>query len=247
MSPDTVGQARILRLEQAGLNAMPAYRVAWNGGWIIRISAGGARRRNSVTCLDPADAGSVDHRIERIEADYGRAGLPAIFRLSPLAPPALDAALEKRGYRTVDETLVLHMELPERGERGRFAATPSEAWFQVAGNGLSAQAARELRDSVPLLVPPALYPLLEHEGAPACAARVVLDGRLAGIFDVATLPAARRSGLARRIMFETLGAAAARGARAAWLQVVASNQAAVALYSSLGFIEAYRYRYRVRR
>jgi ribosomal protein S18 acetylase RimI-like enzyme len=48
-------------------------------------------------------------------------------------------------------------------------------------------------------------------------------------------------------MFETLGAAAARGAREAWLQVVAANQAAVSLYSSLGFIEAYRYRYRVRR
>ena len=35
-----------------------------------------------------------------------------------------------------------------------------------------------------------------------------------------------------------------RGARVAWLQVEASNEVAVALYRSIGFVEAYRYHYR---
>jgi ribosomal protein S18 acetylase RimI-like enzyme len=49
------------------------------------------------------------------------------------------------------------------------------------------------------------------------------------------------------MMFEALAAAASRGAAQAWLQVNAANQPAIGLYRSLGFTEAYRYRYRVQK
>ncbi len=41
-------------------------------------------------------------------------------------------------------------------------------------------------------------------------------------------------------------AAAGRGARTAWLQLPAANTAALALYRSLGFGEAYPYRFRAK-
>jgi GNAT superfamily N-acetyltransferase len=73
----------------------------------------------------------------------------------------------------------------------------------------------------------------------------VVDGDHVGLFDVLVSPVARRRGLARRIT-ETIGAwGREHGARHFYLQVVASNQAALPLYASLGFETVYSYSYRV--
>lgn len=62
----------------------------------------------------------------------------------------------------------------------------------------------------------------------------------AELLTLATLPAARRQGHARRHLaaFET--AAAARGARTAFLEVAEDNAAAIALYRTSGYAEAGR-------
>jgi ribosomal-protein-alanine N-acetyltransferase len=62
------------------------------------------------------------------------------------------------------------------------------------------------------------------------------------IHDVAVAPRARRRGLARALLGQALGEAARAGARAAFLEVRASNHAARALYARLGFVEAGRRR-----
>ena len=51
-------------------------------------------------------------------------------------------------------------------------------------------------------------------------------------------------GHARRLILSALKWARQRGACRAWLQVEADNAAALALYRSLGFAEAYGYHYR---
>jgi N-acetylglutamate synthase len=57
-------------------------------------------------------------------------------------------------------------------------------------------------------------------------------------------PAARRQGHARAVMMTLTEWAAARGAVRAWLEVLADNHAALALYASLGFADNHRYSYR---
>lgn len=65
---------------------------------------------------------------------------------------------------------------------------------------------------------------------------------IAHISEVATTPAHRRQGLARRCLTETLDEAFERGhATAATLSVTASNRAAVALYESMGFAPRVHY------
>ena len=71
------------------------------------------------------------------------------------------------------------------------------------------------------------------------------EGGRVGLFDIVTLPQARRQGAARRLVEALLAWGQAAGAREAYLQVMAANSAAIALYRSLGFVEAYRYHYRV--
>jgi ribosomal-protein-alanine N-acetyltransferase len=65
--------------------------------------------------------------------------------------------------------------------------------------------------------------------------RVVADE--AEVLTLATAPHARRKGLARDIMRDALSSAQARGAQHCFLEVAATNHAAILLYQSLGFAQ----------
>lgn len=235
------------RLELAGLNALPAPRTVFLGSWVARLAGGGLRRINSVTCLDPEDDEDPARRIDRAEALFRQARLPVVFRLTPLAPPGLDEALAARGYRTVDEQVVLQHDLtpPLRAPQGRFPAAPEPEWFEVLAADMAAPRLADARLAIASLALPSFYPVLRQGRVPACCIRITLDGRVAGICELATIGPARRAGLARQILFESLEAAGGRGAQTAWVQLWAANGAAVSLYRSLGFTEAHRARYRI--
>ena len=66
-----------------------------------------------------------------------------------------------------------------------------------------------------------------------------------GLFEVGTVPAQRRRGLATAVVEDLLAWGAGQGAERAYLQVMEANSPARALYARLGFQEAYRYWYRV--
>ena len=70
------------------------------------------------------------------------------------------------------------------------------------------------------------------------------DGRRwLGYSAVEVAPAYRRRGLGTRLGQEMLCWGATSGADAAYLQVIASNEAGRALYTKLGFVEHHRHRY----
>ena len=68
-----------------------------------------------------------------------------------------------------------------------------------------------------------------------------------GLFDVLVMPHARRRGLARKVTESLYAWAWSHGARFAYLQVVATNDAAMPLYAAQGFRTVYDYEYCVRR
>jgi len=74
----------------------------------------------------------------------------------------------------------------------------------------------------------------------------MVEGEYAGLFDIVTREDARRKGHARTIVASLLAAAWELGARHAYLQVSARNEAARRLYSQFGFEERYVYWYRGR-
>ncbi len=242
----------MLRFERTGINALPSLRTVFDRSWIVRIArgTGGAsmKRANSVTCLDPDDGDDVPARIAWIEAIYRRFHLPAMFRVTPLTPPALDAALTERGYPAEDERIVLRAELtpPLRALKDGFADQPAVGMVRVVAHHDDAAAPR--RDPRIDRVAGASRRSIRCCGTRAPRLRGAGDDRRALCRDFRHLddPAARRAGLARQIMFESMTAAASRGARTAWLQLPAANTAALALYRSLGFGEAYRYRFRAK-
>src|SRR6185437_8995972 len=169
-SPTALPLAQVLRFERTGLNALPALRTVFDRSWIVRIArgAGGAsmKRANSVTCLDPEDAEDVPARIAWIEGIYRRFHLPAMFRVTPLTPPALDAALTERGYSAEDERVLLRAELtvPLRALKDGFPDQPAAEWFEVVGTTMAPERLNEIRESMALLALPSFYPVLRNEG-----------------------------------------------------------------------------------
>jgi GNAT superfamily N-acetyltransferase len=92
---------------------------------------------------------------------------------------------------------------------------------------------------------PVGFASVEEDGEPLAFALGVVDGDHVGLFDVLVAPVARRRGLARRLT-QSIGAwGRGHGARSAYLQVVATNIAALPLYAELGFATVYSYAYRV--
>jgi len=73
------------------------------------------------------------------------------------------------------------------------------------------------------------------DGEPVAFALIGVRGADAWIGGMATVPARRRSGLARRMLDAAVGSAAAAGCTTLWLEVVDGNAAAVALYRARGF------------
>ncbi|WP_431039274.1 GNAT family N-acetyltransferase [Streptomyces sp. P6-2-1] len=80
-----------------------------------------------------------------------------------------------------------------------------------------------------------------NAGVPDAIGRCVVDGRWAGFAAVEVAPERRRRGLAQRVMGALARTALAEGASAAWLQVERDNEAAVALYTRLGFTVHHHY------
>jgi ribosomal protein S18 acetylase RimI-like enzyme len=76
-----------------------------------------------------------------------------------------------------------------------------------------------------------------HAGDRACGISVELDG-IIGLFCIAVAPEARRQGLGKQLVRSML---AQHDGPLTYLQVFSENEAGVALYTSLGFREEYRY------
>jgi hypothetical protein len=95
------------RVEEVCLNAWPALREVFLGGWLLRFSEGFTRRANSanalgaVACIYPSDCEALYRRLEQ----------PAIFRVLTLLDPSTDEQLARRGYTAEGETCVLYGDL----------------------------------------------------------------------------------------------------------------------------------------
>ena len=115
------------------LTSWPALSTSFDGDWIIRLAGGVTKRSNSVTCLGP-DTSDLEQRIDRVEHIFEQRGLPPVFRVSPLAPPALTDALDRRGWRQFDESIVMTVNLAADAAYGNKAGSGATADIDIASH-----------------------------------------------------------------------------------------------------------------
>lgn len=245
------GLAQIRRMEAVSFRSFPATSTFFDGSWAIRLTAGHpAKRLNSVSPLDPSDHANMDARVEMAQHRFDSFGRRLVFRLSPLAPKALDSVLDDRGWITFDETIVMVADLNGCDFSNCMDQLPLKdvgVWVD-AYLELSEETVRNkpgLVEVIGAIKPETGLFITRNSGDEfVSAARCVQDNDLAGLFDVVTNPEFRNQGYGRACVSSALKWAVKMGAETGWLQVVADNPAALKLYQSLGFRELYRYVYR---
>ena len=236
-------------LEQKAFRAWPALETRHSHGWVQRFAAGYTKRANSINALAPDFKLTADVK-DALEVPYRERGLTPVWRLTPLAPPDTDKVLAAAGYRHIDESFVQVAPIDGRftaDPEVRIATAPSPAW--LAGFAEQSPVAPAHRETMALMLKSIASPVgfasVEDAEGPMAFALGVADGEHVGVFDVLVAPRARRRGLARRLTCSIVAWGKTHGARQSYLQVVATNSAALPLYQSLGFETLYSYSYRV--
>jgi ribosomal protein S18 acetylase RimI-like enzyme len=242
------------RLEEAAMNAWPAHQSILIDGWIVRLADGYTKRANSVNPTYPAESDDLVAKMATCEAIFARAALPCIVRLTSFGAPAgLDELLAARGFRHFDRSLVLHRTLPNPlpvPREGMVLRTREiDDWLDCYC-ALSSAPLERRNDHMAILrriSSEAIFATLD-EGAsdrPVACGLAVIENNLAGLFDIVTDRERRNQGFGSALVMALLRSALAAGATSAYLQVVAENEPAIALYRKLSFQDAYHYWYRM--
>ena len=260
--------ATLLRIEEAGINASAPYEQLFIDGWLVRFALGKAKRARCVQAVAPGRL-PVEERIARCLRVFADAGLRPIFRITPFSqPPGLDAMLAGRGMERLDETIVMVADAkgllaatatatgPTRASPSslRFeAATDATAFTEWIGEARGSSPGERLAHAErlqrsPIRQRPFFGCVSMASGpenrSPLVGGLVAVEGQLAGLYDVHTLPTARHRGLATGLCRHLTTVALTMGADTVYLQVTADNSPARSLYEAMGFAEAYRYHYR---
>jgi N-acetylglutamate synthase len=236
------------RLEELSLNSSAPPGQLLYDGWLLRLLPGKAKRARSVNPMYPSRL-PTEEKIAHCERVYGAARLPALFRITPFCEPAgLEADLASRGYGTFDHTAVESAPIVPGRHAGAAQPMNLGAWVEAVGElrGSPAehrQAHRARLEAMPLTLRAVA---VERAGRVVATGLTMIEDDCAGLFDVVTDDKARRQGHARAVVASLLQVAWELGARHAYLQVQADNDAARRLYRQFGFKERYLYWYRGR-
>jgi GNAT superfamily N-acetyltransferase len=237
----------VRQLQERAARALPAEEVERLGGWWLRHAPSCSWWVGSVL----PHGSVVDSRISAAERFCSARGVPPRFQVTPGAcAPGLEAALAARGYRA-HGSLSLRIARSAAVVRSRpvglkiqVDAQPTRSWFETwhAVSGTDPGAEWALLGRVR---GPAAYASALAGDEVVAVGRAVVDTGWAGVFGMATLPAARGQGAGRAVLSALAEWAALSGAEQMYLQVERDNPAALRLYESAGFRELRAYHYRV--
>ena len=239
-----LGVEDLERLAARGWRALEQDRL---GDWLLRAGGGFTGRANSVLVVGDPGVPLPD-AVAAVVRWYAERGLRPCAQLAGIQSRAADAAFAAAGWGRDEDTLVLTAPVgaPQPVDVPvELAPSPDDAWlagYRHRGSALPPQASEVLTNAEELAFASVR---LDPVPAPlAAVARGVLTDGWLGVTAVTVAEQHRRTGVATAVMAVLHNWAAERGAHSVYLQVVASNAPARALYRRAGFIEHHRYRYR---
>lgn len=238
-----------LAFEGAGFKAWPGIEVEWDGAWVRRAANGYTKRANSLQCFDPDDGADPSARLKAARAWFIARDLQPVIRTTPLASPALNAALDAEGWDSIGHSHLFAMPLadvaPDPEGRTLSVRDPAFLAAQQALQGYDEATQARLRALLAVMTVPAAGILLYRQGQPVATGLVAIADGIVVTGNVVTDPARRREGLGGAMMRTGHHWAASQGATVAALNVEADNSAGQALYRSLGYARQYDYHYRI--
>jgi GNAT superfamily N-acetyltransferase len=240
-------------LQERAARAVPAESDERFGGWWLRHAPGCAWWVAAVLPHGGVTPSELAERVEAAEAYCAERDRPTMVQMTPgAAPEGLDAFLEARGYvrkASVSLQTAMTSDVLERAPRGslrvRLQEGPTRAWFdvfhQVGGGDADAQWRLLERISER-----SVYASVLLGDEPVAVGRAVAESGWAGVYSMATLPAARGKGAAGAILGALADWAAVNDAERMYLQVEHHNEGAARLYGRVGFSELRPFSFRVK-
>ena len=209
------------------------------GPFTLRDGAGGGKR---------VSAASLSGDFTEADLDAVEAAMAAPLMLIREADAALDAALDRRGWRVVDPVVAyaapvaaLTADLPP------LAAFPHWPPLEIARSVWAEGGIGPARIAVMDRVPGPKVALLARTGdRPAGVAFVACHGPEAMLHALEVRPEHRRKGAGQSLLHAAANWAAAEGASRLSLVVTRQNAAARALYDRLGMRVVGQYHYRMK-
>jgi ribosomal protein S18 acetylase RimI-like enzyme len=250
--PEADKQALMQMLDELAANAWPALVSQQLEGWRMRATNNVTRRANSVLTngVTPLYSGWMDE----ITDFYRRISLPVRFQVSDASPKELDPLLNNLGYTTEGSSSVQVAICTEVLERSaplvRYDIVVSDsledAWFdsftEIEGIG---EAKRETYRLIMSRIGPRARYVQACVGSKVAGIGMAVSERgWSGLFNIATSAEYRRRGIGGQVVRSLAEWSLQTGAQHLYLQVMLNNEAALSLYSRLGFAHLYGYHYR---
>lgn len=231
-------------LQERAARALPAEHDEHADGWWLRAAPSCSWWVGTTL---PHGDGDLEARVDRAEKFYRGHGLDTRIQISPAGPAGLDELLAARGYRRGGRLSLRTAATAQvrAGTPGSLPVTvderPTPEWFAVwhAIHGQDGE-----WDLLGRVDRRSAYASVTVGGEVIAIGRSVADDGWAGLFGMATLPAARGRGAAGAILTALADWAAGQRADHMYLQVESMNEAATRLYARAGFREACEYHYR---
>lgn len=253
--------ANQLALESVAARGWQAATVRTStDGWLLRADAGWTGRANSALVLRTPRRPMTEVLAE-VDAFYAEHDLPGCIAVPLPAGAAVDAALDRLGWRIRDaaDVLVSRLDLflAATGVAAASGVSADTGAAVVLNDEPSSLWLRASRYRGGLLPAGAAALLARHERAtfasiydggdvPVAVARGVVDAGWLGVTVLVVDEAHRRRGLGTALLRALAEHACAAGATRAYLQVSVDNYPAQRLYRSLGWFRHHSYVYRVR-
>lgn len=235
-------------IERATLTAVAPERVDALDGWLLPLDTGTVGRAHSAVPLhhsphDPALMHTIAQR-------YRGAGLRPVFRLPDVAAfeawwPLLAAHGFRREQPTLTQTGALDglLALASHTDGASLEAQPDAAWLAMfLGEGLDPVDGASRSKALSRAEGTLFASLREGGQTLACGAACYAQGWLS-LHGLRTAAGHRGRGLAGRLIRAMALEAQRRGITRAFLQVDATNAAALALYRRAGMGAAWSYAY----
>jgi len=234
------------------MNALPSLKTVYYDGWVLRFANGYSRRANSVYPIYDSTL-EIREKIRRCERLYKSVGQKVMFKLTDAVfPENLDEVLNGKDYEMDAPTSVQTLDLVQTddGIDDDIVITDQlqQEWEErfFAMSNIDRRHLHTMRNMLQAIAPRKGFFSIIRKGMIVACGLAVLEDRYVGLFDVLTDPAHRREGLGTRVSRNMLRWGKANGAQTAYLQVMTINKPALILYQNLGFVEAYKYWYRVK-